>query len=244
MLTNQKPMQNVDQKALSEITGHRHFINLSPVALNHFAKHAEVVTLRKGEVLWKRGEPAAYFAYVVRGVVDIVRATSEGNEKITAIFGPGDLIGLSAYLRASSFPAAAKICAGDSQIIKFSIDPKDFAFNDRVLMEIKDWLQEMLLIHEKILLEKIDIASGKNLEVKIYRLLVHLADRFGIHMNHDKDFIPLPITKTQISDYVESKVESTIRLLNKWEKNGLIEIKHEGVYVPDMNAIKNHVANC
>lgn len=230
-----------DKEVLNKISNIRLFQGLSKSSLDFLSQHGAIRVCKKEDQLWGEGDPALFFAVILRGNVNIIRSTQEGLEKITGIFGPGDMIGISAFIRRAAFPAVARVVATDSQIVKFYLKLESLDHNDPLFVELNYWLREMLLLHEKILFEKIDVMSSKNLDAKLFKLLSHLLARFGIKSGGSKEFIPMYLSKTQLAGYVEARVESTIRTLNEWEKNGWIKMTQEGVHIPNIKDIESHI---
>ncbi len=65
------------------------------------------------------------------------------------------------------------------------------------------------------------------METRVARLLFKLADKTGVPGN-DGTRLGLQLARQDIADMVDCTLEAAIRILSRWEKEGLIKTK-EGV---------------
>jgi CRP-like cAMP-binding protein len=218
----------------------RNFRELSKDTVCALATSGVLVGLRKNALLWEVGEPAQFFSVVTSGLIEVVRFGKDGEEAILGIFGPGDVTGLSAYLRNGAYPATARACVEKSQVIKFYLPLASHQSSkaNPVASELTSWLREMLLLHEKILIDKIDVMAGKTVATKVVQLMVIFATRFATGSRTHDVVIPLRITKTQISQIIGARIETTIRLMNKLEKRKLIKMSSEGIFIPSLRELE------
>ncbi|MFO6068720.1 transcriptional regulator Dnr, partial [Pseudomonas aeruginosa] len=74
--------QRVHQQLLQS---HHLFEPLSPVQLQELLASSDLVNLDKGAYVFRQGEPAHAFYYLISGCVKIYRLTPEGQEKILEV---------------------------------------------------------------------------------------------------------------------------------------------------------------
>lgn len=234
--------KNIDLQILSELRKFKLFAQLSPELLEAISKIAVNSKFKKGSYLWQKDDPGHFFTLVTKGIVEISKISPQGNETVFGIFGPGDLIGVSAVLKKSSFPANAVSVTKDTEVVKFYIHSINQNLEKELKLELLTWLKESILVHEQILREKIEILSSGKLDTRIPHLFTHLLLRFGIEKNSkQKNFIPFPISKTQIARLIEVRVETIIRYLGKCKKEGSIIMGRDGILIPDL---KNLMEKC
>ncbi len=197
--------------------------------------------LKKGDFLWKRLDPGEYCAFVVEGLVEIVNENKSGNELIMGIFGPGDMIGLSAILKKTQYPASAIVSSKNSKILKFFIRSIDRDLAGQDWENMLNWQRERLLIHEQILRDKIMILGAGDLSARIIELFDNLQMRFSKSqdVNPNKIIIPISITKTQIAKIIEARVETVIRILNKWEKADYLKMGDQSVILNNFERLRS-----
>ncbi len=95
-----------DAHALARV---RWLVCLEPKALLALAGSSRRRVIARDEVLWTQGEFADAVAVIVRGRVDVVRATADGRRMLLRSLGPGDSAGLSSLAR---MPHSAHLVAG------------------------------------------------------------------------------------------------------------------------------------
>ncbi|HEP8765849.1 TPA: transcriptional regulator Dnr, partial [Pseudomonas aeruginosa] len=74
--------QRVHQQLLQS---HHLFEPLSPVQLQELLASSDLINLDKGAYVFRQGEPAHAFYYLISGCVKIYRLTPEGQEKILEV---------------------------------------------------------------------------------------------------------------------------------------------------------------
>lgn len=208
------------------------------------------VSIRKkiplGKNLWSMGDPAEFVGILLSGAIEINKINVNGNETCMGIFGPSDAMGISAVIKRAQYPATAKSISKNTEVLKLYLRSVMQEKTHPAYEEISTWLRELLLSHEQILRDKIDILSAGRVESRVIELLTQLSSRFGQknvsgNQREGKNsfFIPLLISKTQISRLVEVRVETIIRLLSSWSKLGFIEFQKNGIFIPDLEKLRD-----
>ncbi len=197
--------------------------------------YAEPIACKKNQILWSPGDRAESFVVTIRGILSVHKTNENGDENILGLFGPGDVLGLSATLRLGTYPATARTCCSGSEIAILSLGDlrKHAASGQGALSEftLDRWLQKLVLAHENVLQDKISFVAGGNLSERTAHLLKSLVSRFGTWTDPSTAFIPLPLTKTLIAKLVGARIETVIRLLRHWEKAGVLEMMQAGTVI-------------
>jgi CRP-like cAMP-binding protein len=50
-------------------------------------------------------------------------------------------------------------------------------------------------------------------------------------------FIPIALSRQEIADLVGTTVETAIRILSRWQKEGIVETEKKGFRIPDPSAL-------
>jgi cAMP-binding proteins - catabolite gene activator and regulatory subunit of cAMP-dependent protein kinases len=120
---------------------------------DHFqliCKAANKQEIRKGNCLFKQGEPAESVYIIKEGTFKILRVTEEGEEAIIQIFGPGEIIAETGLFQQDAFHLATAMALEDSKAC--SIDRATF---------------------KKIIMDNPDLACGESLKALITAFTVH-----------------------------------------------------------------------
>jgi len=94
------------------------FACLSETDRQELAKHAVEVPMKKGQFIFREGEPADWFHIVTQGNVKCVKSNSEGREVTLKVLMPGDLFCCEASaFSGDSHPSCAQ-SMGEGTVIK------------------------------------------------------------------------------------------------------------------------------
>ena len=85
------------------------FASLPPEALAKLLEGARINEYAKGDVLFRRDDPAHNFYVVLAGWVKLYRATEDGEEAVIHVFTRGDSVAEAAAFLGREFPASAEI---------------------------------------------------------------------------------------------------------------------------------------
>ncbi|HEX9690119.1 MAG TPA: Crp/Fnr family transcriptional regulator, partial [Thermoanaerobaculia bacterium] len=75
-----------------------------------------------------------------------------------------------------------------------------------------------------------------SVEYRIARLLSTLAERVGQKSEHGV-FIPIALSRQDIADLVGTTIETAIRVMSRWQKEGVIETEKKGFRILDPAAL-------
>jgi CRP-like cAMP-binding protein len=77
-----------------------------------------------------------------------------------------------------------------------------------------------------------------SVEVRASRLFVTLSERMGIP-REGESFIPLALSRQELADLLGTTMETTIRLMSRWQKENLVLTEREGFVVPSVEALRS-----
>ncbi|WP_298215792.1 Crp/Fnr family transcriptional regulator [Acidocella sp.] len=194
---------------------------LSDEELIFLSGAAQHLSLPAGKLFMEEGEPAQYFYNVNSGTVRLFKALPDGRRQITGFAGPGHFIGLAGEMNMISAEAMepVRLCrfsrAGlRSMLTEFpALERKllDVAMHEIVLGQ-----QQMLLLGRKTALERIS------------SFLLSWAQRQEIcgpgKLPRPHARLSLPLSRTDLADYLGLTIETVSRSLSHLKKQGLIEI--------------------
>ena len=201
------------------------------------AKLAEVSTLEsfpRGGVVFREGEAAKSVHIVVDGRVKVAKLTPAGREVILDMPGPGDPIGAVAAFEGFDYPATAtatmeSVCLVTRRDAFFSL----LEAHPSLVRGLLSGLTLRLVQLTKRLAE----LSGGRIEARMARLLCKLADEQGIERGSGI-FVPVKLTRQEIADLCATTVETAIRVMSRWGKEGLVATERDGFLIPDPAALE------
>jgi CRP-like cAMP-binding protein len=189
---------------------------------------------RKGEI-FSEGDTPDWFYIVASGKVKVTKISVDGREIIMEVISPYDFFGGFAVLKGFPYPANA-VAMEDSEIIKLS--------RNDLLMFIERFPSLMYSItsslgdRTKDLHETLKNIALERVEPRIAALLVKLADKSGEKTSLGETVINMRITKQDIAEMVGTTVETTIRVMSRFRKSGLIGDKDGKILIKDVDALK------
>lgn len=186
----------------------------------------------KGDTIFHEGDPADRIHFVVMGRVKIVKAAG-GRDVILEILGPGEPVGAVAVFERRPFPAGA-VTLEPSSIL--SIPEREFF---TLLEKRPEMMRHLLagLTYRLMMVNKRLADMTGSAEYRAARLFLTLADRVG-EAKEGGVFIPLNLSRQEIADLIGTTLETAIRLMSRWQKDGVVLTERTGFVVPDPSGLR------
>ena len=194
---------------------------------------ARLATYRRGELIFREGDPSDRFFMVAAGRVKVFKMTPSGKDIILEIFGPGDPLGAVAVYEGFPFPASA-VALEDTRCV--SIGKQDFF----QLLEQNPTVVRGLLLgltHRLVeLTNRLADLTGGRVETRFARLFLKLSGESG-GPERDGVFIPMPLSRQELADLTGTTIETAIRIMSRWGKEGVVRTEKDGFMLLDREAL-------
>jgi CRP-like cAMP-binding protein len=187
----------------------------------------------KGDTIWTVGDPAVALTVILKGRVKIVRHGA-GGDVILEIFGPGDPVGAVAVYNRIPYPATA---IAHEPVAMLVVPARDF-FD--LLERHPKFSQALLGAMTKLnmaLARKIEEMRGQRVEARIAQLFLSLAEKMG-QDGDDGVVIPMALSRQEVAEMIGTTVESAIRVLSRWGREGVLVTGTGRFVVPSLDALK------
>jgi len=219
------------QDLLLEVALYR---QLSVEDREHLAAAATVEEFDKGEAVFHEGDPAEDFFTLVRGHVKVYKVMPNGRVVILEILGPGDPVGAVAAYEEIVYPATAA-AMGKTLCIRVPKEPFFQLLVSRPSLA-RGLLQAMT--HRIVVLANrfADHTVGK-VETRFARLFLKLAAEMG-QPEGEGVFIPMTLSRQELADLMGTTVETAIRIMSRWGKEGVVATDKNGFLVTDRKALE------
>ena len=174
-----------------------------------------------GETFLDEGEAATHFFSIIDGAVKVFKLMPDGRRQITGFLFAGDLLGLAfndSYTYSAEAITPVKICRFPRRQLDRLLD--EFPKMERRLLAIAS--NELAAAQEQMML-----LGRKTAHERIASFLLSLArraERFGAPGDH----VTLPMTRTDIADYLGLTTETASRVFTSLKKRGYIELEAAG----------------
>jgi CRP/FNR family transcriptional regulator len=177
----------------------------------------------RDQFIFLEGDTAECVYAVAEGKVKIVKQAPTGKELILEVFAPGEVFG-GATLLMERHPASA--VAMEPGMLLYLARQDYHALLKRfppIAFQIITLLRHRLAEAHRV----IRGLAVERVETRVARLLFKLADKTGVPGDAGTR-LGLQLTRQDIADMVGCTLETGIRILSRWQKEGLIKTE-EGV---------------
>ncbi len=183
-----------------------------------FAPH----TYAKDEYLFWEGEPAEWLAFVTEGQVKMIKHSESGRETILATFGPGQIVGEVGVLVGEVYPATAQALEPTAVL---SIRRDDYVTLVRRHPDLAWALIQELGRRLQGAHETIRSLAVERVERRVARVVLRMANTAGERLDNGAVRITVPLSRQDIADMAGTVIETAIRALSKFQKQGLVETR-------------------
>ena len=171
----------------------------------------------------------------MQGKVKITKLSHDGKEIILELIQPGDLFGAVAVLKDFPYPANA-VAMEDSRILKVSrknlmliLDRfPDLMFN--IVQDLGGRLRDSHETTKSIALEKVGS--------RIAALILKLSEQMGTK-TAEGTVLNIKLTKQDIAEMVGTTVETSIRTMSRFKRQGLIKEEGGRIIILDPEGLRN-----
>ena len=81
--------------------------------------------------------------------------------------------------------------------------------------------------------------SAGSVDARLATLLLDLADRFGDDLEDGTVLVPLPLSRQDLADLVSTTFESAIRVMSRWQKQGVVQTRSGGFILQDVESLSH-----
>jgi CRP/FNR family transcriptional regulator len=183
----------------------------------------------KGDTIFREGDPPDYLVTIASGRVKVVKLVPSGKEIILEIFAPGDPVGAVVAYEGRPYPASAVAIEPVECIL---VRRTDFlSLFERHPSFVRGFLTGMAQRIVELTRRIPEVASGR-VETRFARLFLKLSDRMGEPRGPAR-FVPLPLSRQELADMTGTTIETCIRIMSRWGKDGVVTTEREGFVVAD-----------
>lgn len=212
-------LEVLHSSTLLKALGREDIDRLSPVC--HMAQ------IDRGQVIWMRGDQTPFFGIVGTGFVKMVKSSGDGSELTAEIMGPGQVFGLLGAIEGIGCPLSAQAVTPAWYL---KVPKKDFlavygdtpALKDHVVIRTASRLRQAYEMMARM-------ANG-TVGQRLAAVLVILAESYGERTEGGIE-ITIPLTRQDLADIAGTTVETTIRTISKWQRDGWVEFAHRRLLI-------------
>ena len=207
------------------------FTGLTPLELERLAQGTARRALKRGDVLFREGDPPEGFFAVVHGRIALTARSADGRERVTEILGAGRSFGEAIMFLERPYIVAAKALA-DSLVLQVSKETvfaeleRTPGFARRIIAALSEKLHHSVR-------ELDSYALGSGAQRFAAWLLRGVAPRDGA-----EGAVVLPASKRAVASKLNLSAEHLSRILRQLGDERLIRVQGRTVQIPDVAALR------
>lgn len=189
--------------------------------------------IKKDEYIFWEGDPSNWLYVVAEGKVRILKQSVSGKDIILEIISSGDLFGGVAVLDKRPYPASAQAME-NSRILKLSranilkiidryatVTLDTVAYMGKRLRDAHDMMRSL---------------AAERVEKRIAAILLRLAEKIGIK-EQGGIRLDLNLTRLDLAEMAGTTVETAIRVMSKFSKEGLVAAHTKKIVITDKEGL-------
>jgi CRP/FNR family transcriptional regulator len=192
------------------------------------------VAYRRGASIIQEGVPADVLYTILSGAAKLCKTTASGRAIGFGISAPGSPLGAEWILQGSM--SAVMAVALDDTICAAVPRQMVAAFLDEHPLLLREVVCEIGM-HERHLMNRIAEVAGARVEVRFAHLFLELAVKVGVRQ-HGQITIRAPLLRQDLADLTGTTVESSIRLMTRWGRLGIVTTQPGGFVIRDWAALE------
>ena len=210
------------------------FAALPTRELEPLAARAREQTYRAREFVFSEGEPAEWFYIVREGRVKILRQSRAGKEVVLDVLGPGEPFGGVAAIEGRPYPASAQAieAATALKIQREAI----VAVTERYPTIIRE-MARMMGRRLRAAHDSMTSLAADPVEARLATTLLRQVERDGIRGPRGVS-LPFHLTRQTLADMTGTTVETTIRVVSRWLKDGVVRDDGDRLLLADTQALR------
>ena len=191
-------------------------------------------TYRARDYVFTEGDQADWFCLVRSGRVKILRASRGGKEVVLELLGPGEPFGGVAVIERRPYPASAQTIE-TSVVLKIPREPI-VALTERYPGVIREMA---LMIGRRLRAahDSVRALAADPVEARLAAALLRLAERDG-ERGPRGITLPYHLTRQSLADMTGTTVETTIRIVSRWQKDRLVHDEGGRLLLADPEALR------
>ncbi len=217
------------------------FKGVAPELVREVEEAAGAQAYDRGSAIWRVGEFPQALLLVKSGLVKLTRPAARGRTSLCGLFGPPALLGELVLVK--GVPYQNEAIAATAHVVVLAI-PRALVLA-AVQREPRLALSLLCGFEEKLtaLHDKIDVLSAGSVEARLATLLVKLYAQFGDELGDGSLRIGVPLSRQELADMVSTSFETAIRVLARWEREGIVVTDGDGFTIGDLAQIQELSGN-
>ncbi|MNZ37906.1 Transcriptional activator protein Anr [compost metagenome] len=215
------------------LLSHPLFESMSTDQLRELLTNSDLLNLHKGDYVFRQGEPAHAFYFVISGCVKIYRLTPEGQEKILEVVGDRNTFAEAMTLMDTPNYVATAQAVAPTQLFRLSNKTYLHLLQNQPSLALALMAKLCIRLHQRI--HEIETLSLKNATHRVIRYLLTQASRLPV----DRQRFAIPVSKQLIAGHLSIQPETLSRVLHRLHDECIICLDGREIEILDRSRLEN-----
>ncbi len=185
---------------------------------------ADVIRLRKNELLFKEKSVPAYYYQIIKGKIKLTNSKVEDKEFIQSFRLQGECVGGIFLFSTYSYPMSA-VAMEDCTILRLNRQMLISLLKDDFEIQLNFFRYVAERLHFNYIL--LNSLKSDNTANRLLTLLDYLKDSYH---HRERYSYQIPYTRKEISSMIGIRIEIVIRTIKKMEKEGILKIEKGKIF--------------
>lgn len=189
------------------------FADLPDEALARLADGCVLREFGCGEYLFREGDPAGHYYWVVQGQVEVLRHGIDGEDRVFSVFGRGHLVAIAAmFMEHGRYPMNAR--GQDTALcLRLERDPLSAACLSHPGLALRMLRMMGAAVYQRV--NEVEWLTASSAPQRLALYLLRLSDQQGRTLQ-------LPLSQRQLASRLGVRAETLNRLLSDWQARGYV----------------------
>lgn len=211
------------------------FEQLAPAELERLAATTVTKRLRKGELLFRKGDPGSHAYVIMSGKIKITSPGEDGGEAVLRIMQPLEVLGQIALLDRQPRTATASALEPSELLVIQRRDLLPFLRrNPETAIKLLETVASLLRSVSDELNDQVFLPIARRLAKR----LISLAEVHG-KPTPEGTRIDLPLSQGDLGDMVGATRESINKQIREWSGRGVLQHEQGYVTIRDLDALED-----
>ena len=193
--------------------------------------------VHKNDKIFQDGEELTSLYAIRTGTFKTYTVNAQGEEQITGFHLPGDLLGFDAIAN-TEHPSFAQALE-TSLVCEIPYSTLDSLSNS--MPKLRSQIFRLMSNEIKTDQDMLSLLNRKNAEQRLATFIVMLSTRYKARNLSPLEF-RLAMTRSDIGNYLGLTVETISRLINRFNKNGLLNVNGKFITINNLEQLKEVAA--
>jgi CRP-like cAMP-binding protein len=201
--------------------------------LEEVTGESQVNTYHKKQLVYREGGNPHYLFYILEGKVKTYKTHDEGKDLVVGLYSKGDFLGYNALLAGTNNLENAEAMEDtELALIPRKVFEELMNSNPDTARKFVNLLSKNVIEKEKQLLG----IAYNTLRKKVAEAMVALHKKY--HANQNEHY-RIDISRDDLATIAGTAMESLVRTLSDFKKEGLIDIKNTDIIITDFRKLEN-----